>query len=114
MIDYPYPYWGTPDDYPYPVWGTQGGGLVRRSGNHYIFVEKPDCHGLDVGDAMPEEWAIASANNAAREEMNQVEEDFDNDPDVAGSLHECADCGKPFIGVGAFCEKCSFVASTNG
>lgn len=53
-------------EYNFPVFGTQGGGLVREVGpNHYVFVEKPDCPGLDVGDVMPEEWGIAAANNAA-------------------------------------------------
>ena len=45
--------------YNFPVWGTQGGGLVReveRGRDRYIFVEKPDCPGLDVGDFMPDEW----------------------------------------------------------
>lgn len=57
---------GMQREYNYPVFGTQGGGLVREVGpNHYIFVEKPDCPGLDVGDDMPEEWGIAAANNAA-------------------------------------------------
>ncbi len=53
-------------EYNYPVWGTQGGGLVREVGGKYIFIEKPDCPGLDIGDEMPEEWGIASANAHAR------------------------------------------------
>ena len=61
--------------YNFPVWGTQGGGLVREVGsNRYIFVEKPDCPGLDVGDYMPEEWGIAPANQTARDEINEGEE----------------------------------------
>jgi hypothetical protein len=56
-------------DFKYPVWGTQGGGLVREVGfNHYVFVVKPDCPGLDVGDDMPQEWGIIPANAAARED----------------------------------------------
>ena len=51
--------------YDYPVWGTQGGGLVREVNGVYIFVEKPDCPGLDVGDEMPKEWGIAPTNNLA-------------------------------------------------
>ena len=58
-------------DFPFPVWGTQGGGLVKRSGGQYIFVEKPDCPGLDVGDTMPDEWGIIPANQEARDEMNR-------------------------------------------
>mgnify|MGYP007077527449 CR=1 FL=1 len=56
--------------YDYPVWGTQGGGLVREVGSVYIFVEKPDCPGLDVGDTMPEEWGITPANDVANAEVN--------------------------------------------
>ena len=51
--------------YDYPVYGTQGGGLVREVGGIFIFVEKPDCPGLDVGDKMPGEWGIAPANQLA-------------------------------------------------
>ena len=63
-------------EHDYPVWGTQGGGLVRQSGAHYIFVEKPDCPGLDVGDRMPDEWGLAPANNAARDEMSYEDENL--------------------------------------
>jgi hypothetical protein len=55
-------------EYDYPVYGTQGGGLVRSVGDQYIFVEKPDCPGLDVGNTMPEEWGVIPANEAARRE----------------------------------------------
>ncbi|MBI4155793.1 MAG: hypothetical protein HY507_01000 [Candidatus Zambryskibacteria bacterium] len=58
--------------YNFPVFGTQGGGLVREvSPNKFIFVEKPDCPGLDVGDFMPEEWDYQPANHAAREVLDQ-------------------------------------------
>ncbi|MBI2482011.1 MAG: hypothetical protein HYV76_00320 [Candidatus Vogelbacteria bacterium] len=59
--------------YKYPVWGTQGGGLVREVNGTYIFVEKPDCPGLNVGDEMPEEWGIFPANSCARNEMERAE-----------------------------------------
>jgi len=59
--------------YNYPVWGTQGGGLVREINGTYIFVEKPDCPGLDVGDEMSAEWGIIPANSHARDEMEKVE-----------------------------------------
>ena len=55
--------------YNFPVWGTQGGGLVREVGNHFVFVEKPDCPGLDVGDFMPAEWDYQPANRMAREQL---------------------------------------------
>ncbi len=63
-------------EYSYPVYGTQGGGLVRWINGTYIFVEKPDCPGLDIGDEMPEEWAddVAPANEHARQAMDDAEE----------------------------------------
>lgn len=61
-------------EYNFPVWGTQGGGLVREvAPNKYIFVEKPDCPGLDIGDFMPEEWGIIPANRPAREQVREEE-----------------------------------------
>ena len=59
--------------YDYPVWGTQGGGLVRGVNEIYIFVEKPDCRVLDVGDEMPKEWGIIPANERARREMEEAD-----------------------------------------
>lgn len=63
--------------YNFPVFGTQGGGLVREiktaEGYKYIFVEKPDCPGLDIGDFMPAEWGIVAANQQA---VEAVEEDY--------------------------------------
>jgi len=59
--------------YDYPVWVTQGGGLVRKVNGIYIFIQKPDCHGLDVGDNMPAEWGIVLFNILARNEMNGTE-----------------------------------------
>ncbi len=55
--------------YAYPVYGTQGGGLIREVKGKLIFVEKPNCPGLDVGDEMPEMWSIVPANNHARTQM---------------------------------------------
>jgi len=57
--------------YNYPVWGTQGGGLVCDVGGKLIFVEKPDCPGLDVGDEMPAQWSLIPANQLAMEKMDQ-------------------------------------------
>lgn len=59
--------------YRFPVWGTQGGGLVRRIGDKYVFVEKPDVPGLDVGDTMPHEWGVIEANDLARDEVMKEE-----------------------------------------
>ncbi len=58
--------------YNYPVFGTQGGGLVREVSQNlyrYVFIEKPDCPGLDVGDFMPEQWDIIPANQSARDQL---------------------------------------------
>ena len=60
-------------DYNYPVYGTQGGGLAREVNGTFIFVEKPTCPGLDVGDEVPHEWGIISANRLA---IRQDEKDF--------------------------------------
>ncbi len=54
------------DQYNFEVYGTQGGGLARRVGDTYIFITKPNCPGLDVGDEVPKEWDIAAANEKAR------------------------------------------------
>jgi len=58
--------------YDYPVFATQGGGLVREVGkNTYVFVEQPDCPGLEVGDVMPSEWDLAPANQQARDLISE-------------------------------------------
>ena len=57
--------------YNYPVWGTQGGGLVREVNGTFIFVEKPNVAGLDVGDEMPEKWDTIPANELARQQMDK-------------------------------------------
>jgi hypothetical protein len=51
--------------YQYPVWGTQGGGLAREVNGTLIFVEKPNCPDLDVGDEVPKEWDTIPANHLA-------------------------------------------------
>jgi hypothetical protein len=61
-------------EYSYTVYGTQGGGLVRWVNGTYIFVEKPDCPSLDIGDEMPKEWGVAPANEHARQAMDDAEE----------------------------------------
>lgn len=61
-------------NYNYPVFATQGGGLVREVSQNpftYIFVEKPGCPGLDVGDTMPKEWDIVPANQSARDLLSE-------------------------------------------
>ena len=76
----------TTSDYNYPVFGTQGGGLARQSGNRFIFVEAPNCPGLDIGDLVPEQWGIVPANLAAQEAVNLAEfddEEWKDDSDAA-------------------------------
>ena len=58
-------------EYDYPVWATQGGGLARSVGDTYIFIEKPDCPGLDVGDNVPKEWGVMPVNALAKKEMDE-------------------------------------------
>lgn len=57
-------------DYRFAVWYTQGGGMVREINGTFIFVEKPDCPGLKVGDEMPKDWGVIPANNLARNQVN--------------------------------------------
>lgn len=61
-------------EYNYPVFGTQGGGLAREVNGQLIFVTKPDCPGLDVGDDVPKEWDYQPANELARQQLLQEEE----------------------------------------
>ena len=75
-----------PREYKYPVWGTQGGGLVREVNGACIFVEKPDCAGLDVGDEMPKEWDLIPANHRARLQMEAEDPLARIDPTVALAL----------------------------
>ncbi len=67
-----------PESFLFPVFGTQNGGLVRRSGDWYEFVTKPNVPGLDVGDVMPPNWGVVCANQLARDEddFNQGLGDF--------------------------------------
>ena len=74
--------------YKFPVYGTQGGGFVREVSKNpyrYMFVEKPNCPGLDVGDFMPEGWDLIPANQAARDETVEKQVDYsipwDQQPD---------------------------------
>ena len=71
-------------EYSFPVWGTQGGGLVKRDGDHYVFVEPPaDFPEIKVGDKMHHEWGLAPANEYARAEL---EAEFPDDFDVMGDI----------------------------
>ncbi len=73
-------------NYDCPVYGTQGGGLVRYVDGRYVFVEKPNCAGFDVGDEMPQEWGVIPSNEAARredEDVRDLERVFDEFFDLA-------------------------------
>ena len=64
------------DKYPYSLYGTQGGGLARREGSRFIFIEAPDITGLEVGDDVPDQWDLIPANKNARDE-NAFNQDLD-------------------------------------
>ncbi len=85
-------------EYKFPVWGTQGGGLVREANGMYIFLEKPDCPGLDVGDEMPEEWGIVPANTHARNTLSENPYETGSLEaglfEALGELHKCQGCSK--------------------
>lgn len=66
----------TTREFNYPVFGTQGGGLVREVNGKFIFIEKPNCPGLDVGDEMPAEWDYQPANELARSQLQDEEFPF--------------------------------------
>ena len=57
-------------EHDFPVYGTQGGGLAREVNGTYVFVTKPNCPGLGVGDVVPREWDLQPANAAARQECD--------------------------------------------
>ena len=84
-----------PEDFRFPVFGTQGGGLARKFGNTLIFVTKPDCPGLDVGDTVPEEWDFQPANKAARYQIDDEQADLDQGfSDFFNMAFDMADHGK--------------------
>lgn len=58
-------------EHKFPVWVTQGGGLAREARGGFIFIERPNCPGLDVGDEVPAEWDLAPANALARDAMDE-------------------------------------------
>ena len=112
-------------EYKYPVWGTQGGGVVRDVNGTYIFVEKPDCPGLGVGDEMPEEWGIANDTqfiNMSLEAPSDIQ-DFQDAVDAAvaagvvvvtsSEYPDCPTCpdggrvGPSAVGGNFYCYECS-------
>jgi len=77
----------------YPVYGTQGGGLAREVNGVFVFIEKPDCPGFDVGDELPEEWDVIPANVMARDDM-------DDNRDFNQGLNEFFDIAFDKVGTG--------------
>lgn len=55
--------------YDFAVWATQGGGLAREANGAMVFITKPDCPGLDVGDLVPNEWDYQPWNGLAQKAM---------------------------------------------
>lgn len=55
---------------------TQGGGIVEwdEVNKRYVFTEKPNCPGLEVGDFMPEEWGIIALPGSDAEALSREEE----------------------------------------
>jgi len=81
----------TKKKYDFPVYGTQGGGLARSSGDQYVFVEVPNWGNFKVGDRVPEEWGIAAANEAARNEV--LHEEFAEDEQFDRGMRDYIHCG---------------------
>lgn len=55
-----------------PRYGTQGGGMVVKSGNRFVFISDPP-YGFKIGDYMPEEWGIAGPFDSKGKQI-EVEE----------------------------------------
>lgn len=55
----------TEPSFSFAVWRTENGGLVRKRGEDYVFVEMPNCLKFEIGDVMPDEWDITPANDEA-------------------------------------------------
>ena len=58
-----------------PLYGTQGGGLATWDGTRYVwYADIPDfLTDAKVGDPIPKEWGVASANEAAHREVEEQE-----------------------------------------
>lgn len=63
-------------DYKFPVYATQGGGLVRFVRDRPIFITKPDCPGLNIGDRVPRDWDMAPANDLAQKELEEIHDEL--------------------------------------
>jgi len=57
----------TDQTFNFSVYGTQGGSCARMVNGIAIFVTKPNCPGLDVGDEVPLNWDLQPTNKLARD-----------------------------------------------
>lgn len=66
------------------VYGTQGGGLAKRDGNTYIFVEIPPGFGdrFRVGSEVPLEWDIQGPFDQDNGMEQVPEEDIEKEVDI--------------------------------
>jgi hypothetical protein len=63
-----------------PIYATQGGGYaVYESGLYVWHSEIPDFINAHVGDPIPEEWGVASINEAAHRGVEALDATIDDD-----------------------------------
>ena len=65
--------------YKFAVFSTDGGGLVRRNGTTFVFVEtskNPFDEPKKIGDVMPDGWLICPENKLAEQDVVEHPEDF--------------------------------------
>ena len=63
-----------------PLYATQGGGYATFEGGQYVWhSEIPSWLNAEVGDPIPKEWSVTSANAAARRVIEE---------DIAWNIHE--------------------------
>jgi hypothetical protein len=67
------------------VWATQGGGLVKKEGDFYVFIEVPEGMDLKVGDPLPNRWDTAPANRQAMYEDSPY---HPSNPNFRGTLSD--------------------------
>jgi hypothetical protein len=60
------------------IFSTYHNGFVRRVGDRFFFIEKPNFPGIEVGDELPDDWELVPANE---ETLAAIERQIpDNDP----------------------------------
>jgi hypothetical protein len=89
-----------PNSCNFPVYATQGGGYATREGDQYLWLSGiPPFVNAEIGDPIPDEWGVTSANDAASREAEE---------EAAWATHEwgpefCDSCGTR----GGHCPYCS-------